>query len=51
MGKRGGVRVVYFARSEVGELCMLLVYAKSARDAIPGHILKSIRKELEDEKS
>jgi hypothetical protein len=31
-----------------GELCMPLVYPKSARDAIPGHILRMIRKELED---
>lgn len=30
------------------ELCMLLVYPKSARDTIPGHILRMIRKELED---
>lgn len=31
-----------------GELCMLLVYPKSARDAIHGHVLRTIRKELED---
>lgn len=27
---------------------MLLVYPKSAKDNIPAHILKAIRKELED---
>jgi dephospho-CoA kinase len=27
---------------------MLLVYPKSVRDTIPGHILRMIRKELED---
>jgi hypothetical protein len=27
---------------------MLLVYPKSVRDNIPGHVLKEIRKELED---
>jgi hypothetical protein len=27
---------------------MLLVYPKSALDTIPGHILRMIRKELED---
>ena len=48
MGKQGGARVIYFCRLEAGELCMLLVYLKSARDNIPGHILKEIRKEIEN---
>jgi len=30
---------------------MLLVYPKAARDNIPGHILKEIRKEIEDDRS
>jgi hypothetical protein len=47
-GKSSGVRVIYFTRLAAGELCMLLVYPKSARDTIPGHILRMIRKELED---
>ena len=54
MGKQGGVRVIYFTRIEAGELCMLLVYpkaAKAAKDTIPGHILKAIRKEIEDDHS
>lgn len=41
----------YFCRLEAGELCMLLVYPKSARDTIPGHLLKAIRKEIEDDHS
>jgi hypothetical protein len=51
MGKRGGARVIYFTHLEAGELCMLLVYPKAARDNIPGHILKEIRKEIEDDHS
>jgi hypothetical protein len=51
MGKQGGARVIYFTRIEAGELCMLLVYPKAARDTIPGHILKAIRKEIEDDDS
>ena len=51
MGKQGGVRVIYFAHLEAGELCMLLIYPKSARDSIPGHILKEIRKEMESGRS
>ena len=49
MGKRGGARVIYFARLEAGELCMLLVYPKAEQDTIPGHILKAIRKEIESD--
>lgn len=51
IGKQGGVRVIYFTHLEVGELCMLLIYSKSARDSIPGHILKEIRKEIESDRS
>jgi hypothetical protein len=47
-GKQGGVRVIYFTRLAAGELCMLLVYPKAERDAIPGHILRMIRKEIDD---
>lgn len=28
---------------------MLLIYAKSARDSIPGHVLKALREEMENE--
>ena len=48
MGKQGGARVIYFTRLAEGELCMLLVYPKADKENIPGHILKQIRKELED---
>ena len=51
MGKQGGARVIYFSRLEAGELCMLLVYPKAEKDTIPGHILKAIRKEIEDDHS
>lgn len=47
-GKRGGVRVIYFTRLSAGEVWLLLVYAKSARDNIPGHLLKAVRKEIEN---
>jgi hypothetical protein len=47
-GKRGGARVIYFTRLAAGEVWMLLVYAKSVRDDIPGHLLRAIRREIED---
>lgn len=47
-GKRGGVRVIYFNRLVDGEIWLLLIYAKSARDNIPAHVLKEIREEIEN---
>jgi len=46
-GKSGGVRILYFARTEAGEIWLLLIYAKSAVDSIPGHILKALKEEME----
>ena len=48
MGKQGGARVIYFTRLSTGELWMLVAYPKAEKDDIPGHILKQIRKEIED---
>jgi len=47
-GKRGGVRVIYFNRLANGEIWLLLIYAKSAQENIPAHVLKAIREEIED---
>lgn len=41
------MRVCYFVRTRAGQMLMLVIYAKSARDAIPGHVLKAIKKEME----
>lgn len=46
-GKRGGVRVIYYNKIEVGEIWLLLIYAKSAAQTIPNQVLKSIREEIE----
>lgn len=48
-GKRGGVRVIYYNRLDNGEIWLLMIYPKSARDNIPGHLLKAIREEIENE--
>lgn len=47
-GKRGGVRVIYYNRLANGEIWLLLIYPKSERDNIPGHLLKAIREEMEN---
>lgn len=49
MGKRGGVRVIYFNRMANGEIWLLLLYAKNVQDNIPGKVLKQIREEIEDD--
>jgi hypothetical protein len=46
-GKRGGVRVIYYTKIEFGEIWLLTLYAKSAKDTIPNHILNSIRQAIE----
>jgi hypothetical protein len=51
MGKQGGARVIYFAHLAGGELVMLLVYPKAAKDNIPAHILRQVRQEIEDDRS
>lgn len=47
-GKSGGVRVIYFVKSEAEELVLLTLYAKSQTDNINGAALKEIRRALED---
>lgn len=46
-GKRGGVRVIYYARIQLGQIWMLTLYAKSVSENIPGHILKRIKDEID----
>jgi hypothetical protein len=48
-GKSGGVRVCYYTRTRAGQILMLVIYAKSARDSIPGHVLKALREEMDYE--
>ena len=47
MGKRGGVRVIYYNQLDNGLIVLLLAYAKAKQENIPSHILKQIVKELE----
>ncbi len=47
-GKRGGVRVIYFARTRLGKIWMLTIYSKSEMGNISTAALRKIRQELED---
>jgi hypothetical protein len=48
-GKRGGLRIIYFLRTEKGQVWLLTLYAKNVRDSIPGHVLKRIKEEIDEE--
>jgi hypothetical protein len=47
-GKRGGYRVIYFAKVAQGVIWMLTMYPKNVTENIPAHVLRQIRKEVED---
>ena len=48
-GQRGGLRVIYYVRTRAGVIWMLTVYAKGVTGNISAHVLRQIRKEIEDE--
>ncbi len=47
-GKRGGYRVIYYAKIERGVIWMLTLYPKNVKENIPAHVLREIRKEVEN---
>ena len=47
-GKRGGCRVIYYARLKQAVIFMLTMYPKNVAENIPAHVLRQIRKEVED---
>jgi hypothetical protein len=49
MGKRGGLRIIYFVRYKPNQFWMLTLYAKARREDVPGHILKQLLEAFRDE--
>ena len=47
-GKRGGYRVIYYVRRTHGVIWLLTMYPKSVSENIPAHVLRQIRKEVDD---
>ena len=45
-GRRGGYRVIYYAKIQQGIIWMLTLYAKNVADNIPVHVLRRIRREV-----
>ena len=48
-GKRGGARIIYYARTREGVSWMLTIYAKSETENIPAHVLRKIKEEIDAE--
>jgi hypothetical protein len=48
MGKRGGLRVIYYVQFEPDEFWMLTLYSKSKKDNVPGHLLKDLLEAFRD---
>ena len=46
-GKRGGVRVIYYARIREGVIWMLTIYAKNEEENIPAHVLRKIKEDID----
>ena len=46
-GKRGGVRIIYYARTHEGIIWMLTIYAKNEEQNIPAHVLRKIKEEID----
>jgi hypothetical protein len=49
MGKRGGLRMIYYVQFEPNEFWMLTLYSKAKKDNVPGHILKALLEAFRDE--
>ena len=47
MGKRGGLRVIYYVRYRPNEFWMLTLYAKAKQENVPSHILKQLKEVFE----
>jgi len=48
-GKRGGYRVIHYVKRSHGVIWLLTIYPKNVVDDIPAHVLRQIRKEIDDD--
>lgn len=46
MGKRGGMRIIYFVRYRPNEFWLLTLYAKAKEENVPAHILRRLKEAL-----
>jgi len=41
--------VIYYVKTAYGAIWMLTMYPKNVADTIPAHVLRKIRKEIDDD--
>jgi hypothetical protein len=46
-GKRGGLRVIYYRRTQMGEIWMLTLYSKTEQASISAHDLRAVKEAIE----
>ena len=46
-GKRGGIRVIYYARIRQGQIWMLTLYAKNVMENISANVLRQMKEEID----
>jgi hypothetical protein len=46
-GKRGGIRVIYYAKTHDGIIWMLTIYSKNEEQSIPAHVLRKIKEQID----
>jgi hypothetical protein len=49
MGKRGGLRVIYYVQDDPVEFWMLTIYSKSSETNIPAHVLRKLLEAFRDD--
>lgn len=47
-GKSGGYRVIYYCQDHLGQIWLLTIYAKNEAENIPTHVLRAIKREIDD---
>lgn len=47
-GKRGGLRIIYYLRTQHGPIWMLTLYPKNVAENIPAGVLRKIKDEVDD---
>jgi hypothetical protein len=49
IGKRGGLRLIYFVRYQPNEVWMLTLYAKARHDTVPAKVLRQLKEAFEND--
>lgn len=49
LGKRGGLRVIYYIREHEGHIWLIAIYGKNAVENMKSSTLEAVRKKIDDE--